>query len=50
MTDTRRFDQIAPTWDADASRVKLANAVAETIARQVQLTPSMDGSENCNVV
>jgi tRNA (cmo5U34)-methyltransferase len=42
MTDTRRFDQIAATWDEDDSRVKLANAVADAIARQVGLTPAID--------
>jgi tRNA (cmo5U34)-methyltransferase len=42
MTDTRRFDQIAGTWDADAARVRLANAVGEAIARQVTLNRSMD--------
>jgi tRNA (cmo5U34)-methyltransferase len=42
MTDTRRFDQIAATWDADAARVRLANAVAEAIGRQVALSPEMD--------
>jgi tRNA (cmo5U34)-methyltransferase len=42
MADTRRFDQIAATWDGVAARVRLANAVAEAIGRQVALTPSMD--------
>jgi tRNA (cmo5U34)-methyltransferase len=42
MTDTRRFDQIAANWDADTARVRLANAVAEAIARQIALTPAMD--------
>jgi|WetSurMetagenome_2_1015567.scaffolds.fasta_scaffold198993_2 tRNA (cmo5U34)-methyltransferase len=42
MTDTRRFDQIAATWDADQARVRLAGAVAEAIARRVTLNRSMD--------
>jgi tRNA (cmo5U34)-methyltransferase len=42
MTDTRRFDQIAATWDADSARVRLANAVSEAIARQIALSPAMD--------
>jgi 2-polyprenyl-3-methyl-5-hydroxy-6-metoxy-1,4-benzoquinol methylase len=42
MTDTRRFDQIAADWDADAARVRLANAVGDAIAQQVALTPQMD--------
>ncbi len=42
MTDTRRFDQVASTWDEDAGRVRLASAVADAIARQVGLTPAID--------
>ncbi|MEI6667975.1 MAG: class I SAM-dependent methyltransferase [Acidobacteriota bacterium] len=42
MTDTRRFDEIAAAWDADAARVKLATAVADTINREVRLAPTMD--------
>src|SRR5512135_1442006 len=43
MTDgTQRFDRIAPSWDAEPSRVALAKAVADDIGRQVALTPAMD--------
>lgn len=42
MADTRRFDQVAATWDEDPARVRLAAAVAETISRQVRLAPTMD--------
>ncbi len=42
MTDTRRFDQVAATWDEDAGRVRLASAVADAIASQVGLAPTMD--------
>ena len=42
MTDTRRFDQVAATWDEDAGRVRLASAVADAIARQVGLAPTLD--------
>lgn len=42
MTDTRRFDHVAATWDEDASRVNLASAIADAIARQVGLAPTMD--------
>jgi tRNA (cmo5U34)-methyltransferase len=38
----QRFDRVAPTWDEDASRVALAQAVADGIASQVGLTPDMD--------
>jgi cyclopropane fatty-acyl-phospholipid synthase-like methyltransferase len=42
MTDTRRFDEIAATWDEDPARVRLAYAVADAIAGQVPLSPSME--------
>jgi tRNA (cmo5U34)-methyltransferase len=42
MTDTRRFDRVAATWDEDPARVALASAVAEAIGRQVQLGSTMD--------
>ncbi|MCX6543773.1 MAG: methyltransferase domain-containing protein [Acidobacteria bacterium] len=42
MIDTRRFDQVAATWDDDPKRVSLANAVADTIVRQVGLAAAMD--------
>jgi len=42
MTDTRRFDQVAGTWDEDPARVALANAVADAIGRQLELVPTMD--------
>jgi tRNA (cmo5U34)-methyltransferase len=42
MTDTKRFDEVAGTWDEDPGRVALARAVADAISRQVGLSPSMD--------
>jgi tRNA (cmo5U34)-methyltransferase len=42
LTDTRRFDQIAPSWDADVARVKLAQAVADAVVRQCRLGPNVD--------
>jgi tRNA (cmo5U34)-methyltransferase len=39
---TDRFDQVAATWDADASRAALAEAVADGIMRSVGSTPAMD--------
>jgi cyclopropane fatty-acyl-phospholipid synthase-like methyltransferase len=41
MTDPRRFDQLAASWDTDASRIRLAEAVADAITRQVEMTPEM---------
>lgn len=41
MAQTQRFDQEAATWDENPRRVRLAKAVAETIARQVPLARSM---------
>ncbi len=42
MTDTRRFDEIAATWDADPMRARLAGAIADAVERQVVLAPTMD--------
>lgn len=42
MTQTQRFDQEATTWDENPRRVRLAKAVAETIARKVPLSGAMD--------
>jgi len=38
---TERFDRVAGTWDEDAGRVALAEAVAKAIGADVHLAPSM---------
>jgi 2-polyprenyl-3-methyl-5-hydroxy-6-metoxy-1,4-benzoquinol methylase len=38
----RNFDKEAATWDEEPRRVKLAHDVAETVIREVKLTPVMD--------
>jgi tRNA (cmo5U34)-methyltransferase len=42
MTQTQRFDQEAATWDENPRRVRLAKAVAQTIAQQIPLSGAMD--------
>ena len=42
MTQTQRFDQEAATWDENPRRVRLAKAVAQTIAQRVPLSGAMD--------
>ncbi len=42
MTQTQRFDQEAATWDENPRRVRLAKAVAETIAKQVPLSGALE--------
>ena len=42
MSDTNRFDQAAATWDEQPRRVKLAQAVADEIARQIHLSHDID--------
>jgi tRNA (cmo5U34)-methyltransferase len=39
---TQRFDQEAATWDENPRRVRLAKAVAQTIAQRVPLSGAMD--------
>jgi SAM-dependent methyltransferase len=39
---TSHFDQAAPTWDDNPSRIALMKAVGEAILRQVQPTAEMD--------
>jgi ubiquinone/menaquinone biosynthesis C-methylase UbiE len=39
------FDARAATWDSDPSKVERARAIADTIAREVPLTPSMAALE-----
>jgi SAM-dependent methyltransferase len=41
-TMTQRFDQEAATWDENPRRVRLAKTVAETIAKQVPLSRSLE--------
>jgi len=41
MTQTQRFDQEAATWDDNPRRVRLAKAVAQTIAQRVPLSGAM---------
>lgn len=42
MNETKRdFDQEASAWDANATRVKLADDVAQAITRQFFFTPAM---------
>jgi cyclopropane fatty-acyl-phospholipid synthase-like methyltransferase len=40
--NNNRFDEAAATWDEEPGRVKLARAVADAIARQIQLSADMD--------
>lgn len=42
MTETGRFDQEAATWDDNPRRVRLAKAVAQTIAQRIPLSGAMD--------
>lgn len=42
MVQTQRFDQEAATWDENPRRVRLAKAVAQTIAGRVPLSGAMD--------
>lgn len=42
MVQTQRFDQEAATWDENPRRVRLAKAVAQTIAGLVPLSGAMD--------
>jgi tRNA (cmo5U34)-methyltransferase len=42
VSDTSRFDEAAATWDEEPRRVKLARAVADEIARRIELSPAMD--------
>jgi predicted TPR repeat methyltransferase len=42
VSDTNRFDQAAATWDEQPRRVKLAQAVAEDIGRQIHLSRDID--------
>jgi cyclopropane fatty-acyl-phospholipid synthase-like methyltransferase len=43
VSDTNnRFDEAAATWDEEPRRVKLARAVADEIARRVELSRDMD--------
>lgn len=42
LTDKRNFDQNAASWDDNPGRVRLAKDIAEAIAEEVNLTPSMD--------
>jgi 2-polyprenyl-3-methyl-5-hydroxy-6-metoxy-1,4-benzoquinol methylase len=40
-TEKRDFDAVAASWDEKPARVKLAGEVADSIIRQVDLTPAM---------
>lgn len=43
MNDVKRnFDQEAASWDANSPRVKLVADIAQAIAGEIKLTPSMD--------
>lgn len=43
MSDTKRnFDKDASSWDENPGRVKLVQDIADTIVREINLTPSMD--------
>ena len=42
MPQTQRFDQEAATWDENPRRVRLAKAVAETIAQKVPLSGALE--------
>ena len=41
-TEKRDFNKEASSWDENPVRVKLANDVANTIKKQVKLTPEME--------
>lgn len=42
VSDANRFDQVATTWDREARRVELAQAVAAEIGRRISLSPEID--------
>lgn len=43
MLDKKRdFNKEASTWDEDPGRVKVANDIADTLLKEVKLTPDMD--------
>jgi tRNA (cmo5U34)-methyltransferase len=42
VSDSNRFDEAAATWDEEPRRVRLARAVADEIARRVDLSHEMD--------
>ncbi|HEY6874324.1 MAG TPA: class I SAM-dependent methyltransferase [Geobacteraceae bacterium] len=45
MTDTRRFDEAAASWDEEPWRVLLAREISDAIIAAAQPTPAMDAMD-----